>query len=120
MKKHLITLFSILGLSLILAAAAAAQTVTVSKKQADKPVKILNKPVVRFGRCDQTSGRTVLRVTFDQTAKITDTKIVTSSGCEDFDQNAIKAALGIKFKPAVKDGEAITVTKPVEYSFARY
>lgn len=120
MKKNLTTFLSILGLSLIFVVAAAAQTVTVSKKAADKPVKILNKPVVQFGRCEQSSGRTVLRVTFDKSAQITEASIVQSSGCEDFDKNSLRAARGIKFKPAVKNGEAVTVSKPVEYTFARY
>jgi TonB family protein len=81
-------------------------------------VKILNKPRVELGRCSQPSGITKLRVTFDKSAKITEAVIVQSSGCQDFDNNAIKAARGIKFKPAIKDGEEATVTKPVEYSFS--
>lgn len=117
MKKNLTTLISIIGLSMLFAVAAAAQTVTVSKKQADRPVTIIKKPVVRLGKCPQASGVTVLRVTFDKSAKITVAAITKSSGCEEFDKNSIKAALGIKFKPAIKDGEEITVSKPVEYTF---
>jgi TonB family protein len=57
-------------------------------------------------------------VNFDKSAKITDAVLVQSSGCEEFDNNALKAARGIKFKPAITDGEAATVTKPVEYRFS--
>ena len=120
MKKNLTALFSIAFLILTFAVAGAAQSVTVAKKKSDSPVKIIKKPVVRMGNCPQSSGVTQLRVTFDKSAKITEAAITKSSGCEDFDKNAIRAALGIKFKPAVKDGEEITVTKPVEYTFQRY
>jgi TonB family protein len=117
MKNDLTTLFSVICLILLLTAGAAAQTVTVAKKRADEPVKILKKPRVELGRCSESSGITKLRVTFDKSAKITEAVVVLSSGCEDFDKNALKAARGIKFKPAIKEGEAVTVTKPVEYSF---
>jgi TonB family protein len=120
MKKKLGICFSIGFLCLLFVSLSSAQTVNISRKKADKPLKILNKPVVKFGRCDRSSGITKLRVTFDKTAKITDATIIQSSGCEDFDRNALKAARGIKFKPAIKDGEEITVTKPVEYSFSTY
>jgi len=117
MKKNLFICFSVVLLILNFVVASAAQTVNVSKKAADQPVKIIKKPVVQFGRCSQSSGITKLRVTFDKSAKITDAKVIQTSGCEDFDKNALKAALGIKFKPAIKNGEAVTVTKPVEYTF---
>jgi TonB family protein len=117
MKKNLFIFLSVVILSLTFVGASAAQSVKISKKEADKPVKILNKPRAQFGRCSQSSGQTKLRVTFDKSAKITDAVVVQSSGCDDFDKSALKAARGIKFKPAIKDGEAATVTKPVEYSF---
>jgi len=117
MKNNLTTFFTVICLILLFTVAAAAQTITVSQKNADKPVKILNKPRVKLGQCSQSSGITKLRVTFDKSAKITEAVIVQSSGCEDFDNNALKAARGIKFKPAIKDGEEVTVIKPVEYTF---
>jgi TonB family protein len=117
MKKNLFICFSVVLSFLTFAGASAAQTVNVSKKAADQPVKILKKPVVQLGRCSQSSGITKLRVTFDKSAKITAAAIVQSSGCEEFDKNALRAALGIKFKPAIKNGEAVTVSKPVEYAF---
>ncbi|GEM_PF-5022652 len=117
MKKYLATFLAVGGLILIFVVAAAAQEITVSKKKSDKPVKILKKPVVKFANCNQASGITKLRVTFDKSAQITNAVVSQSSGCEEFDNNALKAARGIKFEPAFKDGEPVTVTKPVEYSF---
>jgi TonB family protein len=122
MKKNIAALFSAVILSLTCAAFANAQTDTDanSKQTADKPLKILNKPRARPAGCNQSSGQTKLRVTFDKSAKITKTEITQSSGCADFDNNSIKAARNIKFEPQIKDGEAITVTKQVEYNFRRF
>ena len=120
MKKNLFIFLSVVILCLTFVVASSAQSVKISKKEADKPVKIINKPRVQSGFCGQPSGTTKLRVTFDKSAKITDAILVVSSGCEEFDNNALKAARGIKFKPAIKDGEAATVTKPVEYGFSVY
>jgi len=120
MKKNLFIFLPVVILFFTFVIPAAAQSVKISKKEADKPVKILKKPVVQSGRCTQSSGLTKLRVTFDKSAKITGAVMIASSGCEDFDKNALKAARAIKFKPAIKDGEAATVTKPVEYSFNIY
>lgn len=60
---------------------------------------------------------TKLRATFDKSAKVTDVVVTQSSGCEAFDKNAIRAARGIKFKPATKNGEAVSISKPLEYQF---
>jgi len=83
-------------------------------------LEIKSKPRAEMGDCLQSSGLTRLRVTFDKTAKVTFAEIVIASGCEGFDKRAIKAAKGIKFKPAVKNGEPVTVVKSVEYIFQKY
>ena len=89
------------------------------KRETDKPLKIKNKPTVTYSPqdCSQSSGRISLRVTFDKSAKVTNIEIIESSNCERFDSNALKAAKKIKFSPAIKNGEPITVTKQVQYTF---
>jgi len=62
----------------------------------------------------------VLSVVFDKSAKVTDVAIVKPSGCREFDDRAIAAAMKIRFEPAVKNGQAATVAKRVEYAFRRY
>ena len=59
--------------------------------------------------------KTVLRVTFDAAAKITEVEVKTASGCNAFDEESVDAARRIKFEPAVQNGKLISVTKTVVY-----
>ncbi len=87
-----------------------------------KPLKLLNKPapdVEVFAGCFRnegfTSTQTVLRVTFDASAKITDVEVAKSSGCKDFDEESVDAARRIKFEPATRNGKPITTTRNILY-----
>lgn len=87
-----------------------------------QPVKIYRRPAPDASvaaRCFRNEGfdyvKTVLRVTFDATAKISDVEVKTASGCQEFDEESIDAAHRIKFEPAVQDGKPIAVTKTVIY-----
>ena len=73
-----------------------------------QPVKIIRRPApdaAAVARCFRNEGfsrvKTVLRVTFDASAKITDVEIKTPSGCSEFDEESVDAARNIKFMPAV-------------------
>lgn len=87
----------------------------------DKSVKIIKKMFsgLYSRNCSTSSGIVSVRATFDKSAKITDAEIVKSSGCVEFDENALTVAKKIKFEPAVKDGEPITTTKVIQYTFSR-
>ncbi len=126
MKKNTL-IFTILFLVLVFIGTSNGQTSELSNSSDDKrqkndqPLKIKNKPQATFERnCSQSSGVVSVRVTFDKSAKITDAEIISSSGCDSFDRNAIKAAKRIKFNPAIKNGEPVTVSKLVEYTFRKY
>lgn len=93
-----------------------------NKNEENRPVNIFRRPkpdVDIFGRCFRNEGfsyvKTVLRVTLDASAKITDVKVVTLSGCQEFDEESVDAVRRIKFEPAIQDGKPITVTKTVIY-----
>jgi len=96
--------------------------VNSESSQTNKPLKIIKKPFakIRGANCSESSGRISVRVTFDKSAKVTKTEIVTASGCPDFDDNAVRAAQKIKFEPAHEDGVPITVVKIVQYQFNKY
>ena len=119
MKKIFEKILAAVVLCLAFAIVSDAQTdaETNKKQSVDKPVKIKKKPVAQIATCGQSEGIVRLKATFDKTAKVTEIVIVKSSGCDAFDKNAIRAAQGIKFEPAVKNGEAVTVSKPMEYQF---
>jgi len=125
--KTIILIFSLLIFGLLLTVNSNGQTTDSSnssenqtkKPESDKPLKIKRKPQARFtqGACSESSGLVSLRVTFDKSAKITDVEMISSSGCDKFDKDAVTAAKGIKFNPAVKNGEPVTVVKIVQYTF---
>jgi len=89
------------------------------KQTSDKPIKIIKKMFsgLRSTSCTESSGVVSVRAIFDKSAKITNTEIVKSSGCDEFDRNALIIAKKIKFEPAIKDGEPVTVMKVIQYSF---
>ena len=133
--KKLLIIFTFLALMCFAAVNSNAQTddksdksEKVSQKQTeDKPVKITAKPGISadvFNKCLKDSRNkaitVVLKVTFHSSGKITDVVIFQDSGCQYFNDEAIKAAKKIKFKAAVKNGEPITVTKTVSYQTGIY
>lgn len=118
MKKTICGIFVFLFLAFIFHGAANAQTQSANENQKpDQPLKIKKKYPPKMGDCSQANGRTRLKVTFDKSAKVTNAEVLDSSNCTDFDRKAIEAAMRIIFEPAIKNGEAVTVTKIVEYDF---
>ncbi len=132
MKANLLMVFAILFLSLLFVFTTNAQTgenLNKNEKRNEQqdgnsPLKIIKKtsPSGRvFSKCfkenpRQTSLFMRLKGTFHALGKITDVEIIEPSGCDYFDEEAIKVAKKIKFKPEIKDGESITVTKVIVYS----
>ncbi len=82
-------------------------------------LKVTKKTFASIGNCREDSGETKLRVTFDKSAQISAVKVEQSSGCLEFDENALRAASQIKFEPAKTGEEPITVTKTIVYHFRR-
>ena len=86
----------------------------------DSPLEILDKPRASYptgGGCFQ--GKVVLKVTFSDTGKIGAISVISGLG-NGATENALEAAKQIKFKPAIKNGKPVSVTKPVEYVFTLY
>ncbi len=122
--------FILIFLTLILIGTANAQSGKKTEKNEqkseeqlkDRPLEILSNPRIStsaFNQCrGNVRGRELLvrlRVTFHSSGKITDIEVITDSGCNYFNDEAVRTAERIKFKPAIKDGEPITVTKTTEY-----
>ena len=88
--------------------------------QNDRPLKILHKPRAAYptgGGCFQ--GKVVLRVTFLQTGKIGPISVISGLG-NGATEKALEAAKKIKFKPSIKNGKPVPVTKAFEYTFTIY
>ena len=127
--KKISTMLAILFFTVLFAGAVKAQDnvesnnneTKIEKQEYDQNIKITKKPRVSTARfCTQASGIVRLRVTFDKSEKVTDVEIISPSGCKNFDNNAVRAAKKIKFTPAIKDGEPVTVTKLIQYTFTLY
>jgi len=93
----------------------------VKSNQVDTPVKILEKPRPQLfpdGQ-DCSQGKVVLRVTFLDSGEIGRISVI-SGLTKGKTESSVEAAKKIKFIPAMKDGQTVTVTKPVEYIFTIY
>ena len=91
-----------------------------SSNQFDTPLRILEKPrASRTDGQDCSQGKVVLRVTFLASGEIGLITVISGMG-NGLTESSIEAAKKIKFVPAIKDGKAVTVTKPVEYAFTLY
>ncbi|HEX8735816.1 MAG TPA: TonB family protein [Pyrinomonadaceae bacterium] len=137
MKKLITAVFALMFLAMVLTAGTAkAQTSEtndsnkqqkVEKQEKDRPLKITGKTppsIDTFQKCfrDQRNAELTIRikVTFHSSGKITGAEIVAPSGCEYFDKESLRVAHKIKFKPQIKDGEAVTAIKTVEYKAGVY
>jgi TonB family protein len=86
------------------------------------PLRILSKPIPQYteqARKNGISGSVKLRVTFLASGSIGDISPVNSLP-DGLTEIAIEAAKGIKFEPATKNGERLTVTRLLEYSFTNF
>ena len=103
---------------------AIAQNSAQRKNQPqDRPLEITRKSKLSWDvltKCFSEDQRNTfllikVRVTFHSTGKVTDVEIAETSGCDYFNEEAVRAARKTKFKPAIKNGEAVTVVKLMEY-----
>ena len=111
-----------LSFSLLIMALAGVHVTShaASSPEKDRKLKILKRPQPSMQGCGQSTGVIRARVTFDKSGKIGLVDAERSSGCDNFDRSALRAAKEIRFEPAMKNGELITVVKLVEYTFNRY
>ena len=88
----------------------------------ETPLKILSKPKPSFtqnAREAGVSGTIQLLVGFSADGKVKYILLIKPLGYG-LNEQTVKAARGIKFEPATKDGKPISVVKIVEYNFSFY
>jgi TonB family protein len=66
-------------------------------------------------------GVCILQITVDQDGSVSDASLVTSSGFRELDSAAIRAARGMRFRPAYKDGrpEEVAIEQTFTFSLHR-
>ena len=83
---------------------------------------LISKPIAKYtdeARANCIQGKVVLGITFFADGTVGNFKII--EGLEHgLSEQAIEAAKLIKFKPAMRKGKMITVTKKVSYNFTIY
>ena len=100
--------------------------ITQDAESSEKPetanVKITSKPrpaYTAFARLKETQGTVSLKVTFLANGEIGKIRLV--KGLPDgLSEQAIAAAMKMKFEPARKKGIPYTITRQVEYNFILY
>jgi TonB family protein len=88
--------------------------------EVDKDVKLTKKPHPHLGGRIQecrSSGKSRIRIVLRKTGRITDVELLASSSCNLWDEASLEAAGKIKFQPAMKNGQAVSVSKIIEYEF---
>lgn len=118
MKTFLI-LFSIFT-ALVSTAVAQQSSDSVPIESQDRNLKILYKPRPAWpNRAACLQGIVILRIQFLDSGKLGNIRVIKGLTVE-ASKKAIEAAERIRFLPAIKDGNAITVYKQVEFSFSIY
>lgn len=89
---------------------------------ATEPLKIVSKPSPGYtdeARKNNISGTVRLRVTFSASGQVTNVSVI--SGLPNgLTEKAIAAARQISFTPAKKNGQAVSISKPIDYTFRIY
>jgi TonB family protein len=96
------------------------KTVVIESQQPNSSLKIIKKPKASYPNQEKgtvcVQGTVRLRITFLKDGEIGNISLV--SGLPNgANENAVEAAKKIKFRPAIKNGKAISVSKIVEYKF---
>lgn len=97
-----------------------ATSQTLSPDDTTIPIKIISKPQANYtdqARRAKVTGKIVIAVLFAANGKVTQTIIIKPLGYG-LDEEAVRAAKGIKFEPLVKNGKPVSVVKIVEYGFS--
>jgi TonB family protein len=86
------------------------------------PLQIISKPIPKFteeARKQNVKGTVVLRITFSSNGQISNVSVIKGLPAG-LTEQAIAAARSIQFKPMMKNGQAVSVIRPVEFSFNMY
>ena len=82
----------------------------------DQRANLKNSPT--GGDCEgQDRDQVRLRVVLHSSGKVTEVKVLKKAECKTFEERAIRAAKTTRFKPARKDGVAVSQYSIIEYNY---
>lgn len=95
---------------------------TDAKKNENRPLRVKSKPkpgYTRFARAYFLSGVVVVRAIFSGSGTVGRIDVVRGLPFG-LTEEAIKAAKAVKFDPAIRNGNEVSITRSIEYSFILY
>ena len=91
------------------------------QSEVDQKAKIIKRSSPSTDRmCSNDSGLVRVLVILHKSGKVSDVKSLIASECQRFNENSLTSAKKIKFKPALKDGQTVSVSVMVEFKYQRY
>ena len=70
--------------------------------------------------CTNDSGFVRVLVVLHKSGKVSDVKFLKSSECQRFNENSLASAKKIKFNPALKDEQPVSVSVMVEFKYQKF
>jgi TonB family protein len=80
-------------------------------------VQAIKKPKPSSDGCNFGVGMTKVQAVFRKNGKITNIRIVEESDCPSFNKNVLKSVSKIKFIPATKNGQPVSVLMFIEFVY---
>lgn len=103
------------------AAAKSEDEKVYKQSEVDRKAEVTKRYFPKTDRmCNQLEGTAKVLVTLHKSGKVSDVKLTASSDCQRFDENSLESSRKIKFNPAIKDGQPVSVTVVVLYEFRAY
>ena len=91
------------------------------QSEVDQKAKITKRSHPSTDRmCSNDSGLVRVLVVLHKSGKVSDVKSLKSSECQRFNENSLDSAKKIKFNSAVKDGQPVSVSVMVEFTYQRF
>lgn len=89
------------------------------QSEVDQKAKIIKKPIPSTDRmCGDDSGYVRVMIVLHKSGKVSDVQSLKESECKRFNENSFESAKKIKFNPAVKDGQPVSVSVMIEYKYS--
>lgn len=130
MKRSHFSIAAVLALTICCFVTTRAQTAppqaeddkVYQRNEVDKGAVILEKPRPQTGgRCKRrTSGRIMMEVILRKSGQVEIANATQATSCDAFNKSAYEAAKAIKFEPAIKGGQPVSVATKVEFSYSVY
>ncbi|HEV7645002.1 MAG TPA: energy transducer TonB [Pyrinomonadaceae bacterium] len=130
MKRSYFSIAAVLVLTVCCFAAARAQSAApqpdedrlYNQNEVDKKAQLLTKPRASSnGQCKRNASGTILfNLVMRRSGAVEIASVPQTSGCDAFDRSAYDAIGNIKFNPAEKDGQPVSVKMTITFTYTNF